>query len=142
MSRSGYTDDGEGWQLGQWRGRVTSAMRGHRGQALLRDMKMALESMPENERRLIPNELECTDGVCALGAVGRARGVDMSEMDTYDLESLAGAFNVAEALVAEVMDFNDDVCYHCTPEERWHEVHNWALTNLREPLPQIGLHEG
>lgn len=35
MSRSGYTDDCDGWQLIMYRGAVASAIRGARGQRLL-----------------------------------------------------------------------------------------------------------
>ena len=33
MSRSGYTDECDGWELVRWRGAVNSAIRGKRGQA-------------------------------------------------------------------------------------------------------------
>ena len=37
MSRSGYTDDLDAKRYGLYRGRVASAIRGKRGQRLLRD---------------------------------------------------------------------------------------------------------
>lgn len=40
MSRSGYCDDGDygQWEMIMWRGAVTSAFRGKRGQAFLKEM--------------------------------------------------------------------------------------------------------
>lgn len=77
MSRSGYTDDGlDSWQVIRWRGAVASAIRGRRGQALLTELLAALDAMPVKE--LIKEQLVEDGAVCALGALGRARGVDMS----------------------------------------------------------------
>ena len=57
MSRSGYIDDlDDPLELGRWRGRVASAVRGKRGQRLLRDLLDALDAMPE--KRLVADVLE------------------------------------------------------------------------------------
>ena len=69
MSRSGYSDECDGWDLIRWRGAVASAIRGQRGQAFLREMLSALDAMPE--KRLISEELERDGEVCAMGAVGQ-----------------------------------------------------------------------
>ena len=53
MSRSGYHDDCEGWDL--IRGAVKSAIRGRRGQAFLKEMLAALDALPE--KRLITEDL-------------------------------------------------------------------------------------
>lgn len=57
MSRSGYSDDydGDNWDLIRWRGAVTSAIRGKRGQAFLREALAALDAMPE--KQLIAGDL-------------------------------------------------------------------------------------
>ena len=47
MSRSGYSDDLETWQLIKWRGQVMSAIRGKRGQKFLRELLAALDAMPK-----------------------------------------------------------------------------------------------
>ena len=60
MSRSGYVDEIENWALIRWRGQVASAIRGRRGQRLLRDLLVALDAMPEKE--LIVHELETASG--------------------------------------------------------------------------------
>lgn len=47
MSRSGYDDDvDDNWSLIRYRGMVTSAVRGRRGQALLKDILIAMNAMP------------------------------------------------------------------------------------------------
>jgi hypothetical protein len=128
MSRSGYTDDwdGSGWL---WMGAVARAIKGKRGQQMLRELLAALEAMPV--KRLIAEELEYEGEVCALGALGRQRGVDMSKIDPEDREKVAEAFGVAEALAAEIMFMNDEGG-PCDPEARWHFMHNWVCGQIVE----------
>ena len=90
MSRSGYIDDFEdNWQLIKWRGQVASASRGKRGQQFFRDLLAAMDAMPE--KRLITHELEEDGEVCAIGALCRARGVDMATIDPEEPEEVASA---------------------------------------------------
>jgi hypothetical protein len=71
VSRSGYIDDIDDWQMIKWRGQVASAIRGRRGQKFLTDLYNALEALPE--KRLIKHELKDETGeVCAIGALGMA----------------------------------------------------------------------
>ena len=108
MSRSGYSDDCDGWALIRWRGAVTSAIRGKRGQAVLREIVEALDALPE--KTLAANSLVSADvEFCTLGALGRARGMDMTRIDPDDRDSVASAFEVAEALAAEIMYLNDEI---------------------------------
>lgn len=138
MSRSGYSEDwgsGSEWELICWRGAVTSAMRGKRGQAFLRELVAALDALPE--KKLIKDEFETAEGeVCALGAVGKARGIDMSKLELCR-ESASGAFGIAEALAAEIMFENDDQFrwQDRTPEARWLHVRNWAAGQIIEGDP-------
>jgi len=55
VSRSGYSDDLDNWDLIKWRGQVASATRGKRGQKLLTDLLAALNAMSEHS--LIAHEL-------------------------------------------------------------------------------------
>lgn len=131
MSRSGYSSDIDNWQLIKWGGWVASAIKGKRGQAFLRELIAALDAMPE--KRLIDGDLVSEDGadVCALGALGKLKGIDMSGLDTYDHEGLGAAFGIAYQLAAEVMFINDDEYRHLDPEGRWRNVREWAKSNLR-----------
>ena len=130
MSRSGYSDDYDNeWALIRWRGAVASAIRGKRGQSFLREMRAALDALPE--KRLIAEELEESGEVCAIGSVGKARGVDMREVNPYDRESVAGLFGVSPALAAEIADTNDN-WYNETPEHRFVRVRAWVASHIRE----------
>ena len=160
MSRSGYTDDcDDQWALIRWRGAVKSAIRGARGQAMLRELIAALDALPE--KRLAADSLVNADGeFCTLGALGRARGLDMSAIDPGDREAVAKAFGIAEALAAEIMFENDEgmvdshvykraeicgplrawerrfVTYYepneHAPEQRWRAMRAWAVENLNK----------
>ena len=134
MSRSGYYEGECAWQWIMWRGRVASAVRGKRGQKLLRDMREALDAMIE--KRLSANELETASGeVCALGAVGRLRGLPIDLIDNEDWADLSERFDVAECLAREVMYENDEgsVGYE-TPEERWQRMSRWIDYHLKKEI--------
>ena len=126
MSRSGYSDDCWGVDLINWRGAVASAIRGKRGQAFLYEMLCAMAAVPEP--RLIAGELEQGGAVCAIGAVGRARGIDMRGIDVEDREQVAKPFGIAEALAAEIVFENDEGVFYSrieAPEERFLRMRSW-----------------
>jgi hypothetical protein len=138
MSRSGYQDyadyDDSALSLGRWRGIINSATRGKRGQVFFRELVAALDALPE--KRLIKNDLQSDEGVCALGCLGRAKGLDMSDLDVeamaedYDFSKLGEAFNIAEQLSQEVMWVNDERNRADTPEQRWQHVRDWAARRI------------
>ena len=131
MSRSGYTDDCDGWDLIRWRGAVTSAIRGKRGQAFLREMLTALDALPEP--RLIAEELITEEGCCAIGAVFQKRGTDIEGVDPYDRESVATLAGISPALVAELSYENDEGTYETeSPERRFLRMRAWAVAHLEE----------
>lgn len=131
MSRSGYSDDCDGWALIRWRGAVESALRGKRGQAFLRELRDALDAMPVKE--LISGELEANGCHCALGVVGASRGIDMTTIDPYERHIVAERFDVAEAMAAEIMYINDESGYGPdAPAKRWKAVRNWVEQNIVE----------
>jgi hypothetical protein len=123
-----------------WRGAVASAIRGKRGQALLREMRDALDAMPD--KRLIAHELIAEDGcVCGLGSVAKARGMDVSQIDESDRDEVAAHFGIAPALAAEVADVNDEnfACYaypelpdETVEQRRWRGVRQWVAEQLGE----------
>lgn len=131
MSRSGYSEDCDGWDLIRWRGAVNSAIKGKRGQALLTEMAQALDALPQ--KRLIDGELISKEGeVCALGAVAKCRGLDVSNLNPNDSGPVAEIFNIAEALAKEIVFENDDEggWRHNTPEQRWQRMRKWVEQNL------------
>lgn len=129
MSRSGYSDDYDQWSLIRWRGQVASAIRGKRGQAFLRELIAALEEMPK--KQLIRQELRKDSDVCALGAVGARRGINLEALDPDDYEVIAHEFGIAHQLVQEIEFENDEHGDRDTPEERWNRIHKWAHRNLK-----------
>jgi hypothetical protein len=135
MSRSGYDDydDYDPLATGRYRAQVASAIRGKRGQALLRELLAALDAMAD--KRLVAGELEADGSFCALGVVGHARGLNLANIDTYDVESLGPKFNIAEQLAREIMWVNDEhVSEHrwieveiCGPMRRWDVGHRQTI---------------
>jgi len=133
MSRSGYDDCCDfDWQLIMYRGQVANATRGKRGQLMFRELKAALESMPV--KQLIEGKLELSGEVCALGALGQARGLDMSQLDPEDAQQVGNAFDIARQLAAEVMYENDEGIWSHPeePEHRWHRMHRWVSSQIKE----------
>lgn len=136
MSRSGYNDDYDcdQWEMIMYRGRVASATRGKRGQALFKDILIGMNAMPC--KRLVKDDLERMDGsVCAIGAAGKLRGVDMSNIDPEDPETVAGKFDVAECLAREIVWENDECGWRKeTPEERFYRMRRWVRSQIKDPL--------
>lgn len=141
MSRSGYSDDLDNWAMIKWRGMVASAIRGKRGQQLLRELADAMDAMPVKE--LIAEELEVDGAHCALGVVGAKRGIDLSAIDPDDAERVSKAFNIAECLAQEIVYINDEdfssykvvdgKWARCaeTPAERWTRVRKWVAEQVK-----------
>ena len=131
MSRSGCDEDcDDPLAYGRYRAAVNSAMRGRRGQAFLKETLAALDALPA--KRLIREELQVNVGmpfhrgdVCALGAVGCARGLDMSELDPYDRDSVAAKLGIALTMACEIMYWNDEFYYRETPEQRFERMRKW-----------------
>lgn len=132
MSRSGYSDDmDDNWALIKWRGAVNSAIKGKCGQAFLREMLVALDALPK--KKLIAEELESEGAVCAIGAVGHVRGIDMTKLDPEDREGVAGVFGIASAMAAEIVFENDEAGpWKETPEARFERVRRWLVSNIKE----------
>ncbi|MDN7143806.1 hypothetical protein KC131_24470 [Pseudomonas sp. JQ170] len=146
MSRSGYSDDCDGWSLICWRGAVKSAIRGKRGQAFLVELRDALDAMPD--KRLVTDTLEADGQFCTLGALGAKRGLDMTKIDAHDRESVAQAFGIAEAMAAEIVYENDESpgefvqevdgrwkLLSDTPEQRWRRMRAWVESNIQQVQP-------
>lgn len=162
MSRSGYSDDygdDDPLALGRWRAAVRSAMNGKRGQAFLREALDALDAMPE--KRLIVGELvvdghQCRLGdsdiivgadelcdkrgnpypmgsCCLLGAVAKARKIDVSDLDPYDIGRVAPRFGIADAMTRELVYWNDECGpRNETPEQRWQRMRKLLSGCIKE----------
>lgn len=130
MSRSGYTGDCE--NLALWRGAVSSAINGKRGQTFLRDLVESLDAMPE--KRLITSALVTERGCCAMGAVAVRREIDTSKVDPFEREDVARLFGIAPAMAAEIAFENDEADFYTgtseTPEQRWVRMRAWAAAGI------------
>jgi len=130
MSRARYSDDGDYWDLIKWRGQVTSAIAGRRGQSFLRELLVSLNELPE--KKLCAHDLQTKDGACcALGAVGRHRGIDMTEMDNRDGElndDLAAMFDIAKQMAREIQHENDEEGWSWHPEAKRDQDGRFVVT--------------
>jgi len=138
MSRSDYSDDLDQQDLAMYRGWVASAIRGKRGQRLLRELAEAMDAMPVKE--LIADELEADGQYCALGVVGAKRQIDMKNIDPYDYDAVAEKFDIAACLAREIAFINDDdFCRRETPADRWKAVRKWVSEQLEPSAgpPQV-----
>ena len=130
MSRSGYSDDCDGWSLICWRGAVESALRCKRGQEFLKQLADSLDEMPV--KRLIAHDLEAHGEFCTIGVLGAKRGVDMAKLDPNDREEVAGVFGIAPAMAAEIVFMNDEGSYLAeTPEQRWTRMRKWVGEQMK-----------
>lgn len=133
MSRSGYSDDCENLNL--YRANVDRAIGGKRGQAFLRDLRAALDALPE-PKRLIADELKAATGeVCAMGSVGLMRGLDMQKVDYEEPRAVGALFGITSILAAEIAFVNDEGPFYWrhgteTPEARYERVSRWVNENL------------
>lgn len=153
MSRSGYSDDGDcdGWELIRWRGAVESAIRGKRGQSLLKEMEAALLALPEKRLCAFDFADPSSGEVCALGAVALKRKMDsgkdrklaireLSEEFPYgsEADAVSSTFGIADALAREITYVNDEDYDYSTPEKRYEGVLRWVRSNIHPtPIPRL-----
>lgn len=133
MSRSNYDEDcSDSWANIRWRGAVNSAIRGKRGQQFLKETLQALNEMPE--KKLIAADLIDPDGcVCALGCIGKKKGVAIEDIDPDDNWTVAKEMNIAYALACEISWVNDEAGpWKEAPEQRYIRVRDWVASNVKD----------
>jgi hypothetical protein len=149
MSRYCDSDDYdyEPWMEGQAAGAMRSAIRGRRGQQLLRDLIAGLDALPVYELAAGSLEDPETGCVCALGAVRLQRGADAVPLwfdptdPDVDWRDLAKPFNISETLANAVVSQNE--YYDGSNDEqsrrrRWQSVRDWAVSKLIAPFqPEV-----
>ena len=121
-----------------WRGAVSAAIKGKRGQAFIVEAICALDAMPS--KRLITDSLQdpARGEFCTLGVVGASRGMDMVALKNVDPEEIGKAFGISKAMSAEIMFINDDYGEsegnnREKQERRWSRMRCWLESNLLEP---------
>jgi hypothetical protein len=117
MTRSGYTDDfGDDYpgQMELYRANVRRSILSAKGQARLKELRDALEAMPE--KRLVANVFLEPDNACALGIWARAhRGanavldaaVDGFNGDDHETADLLRQFGWPKLVVLDLIYQND-----------------------------------
>ena len=72
--------------------------------------------------------------VCAIGSVMVKRGIDASDIDVCDSESIASTMGISEALVKEIEYINDEYRYNSTmtDEKRFQVVRGWIVSRIKE----------
>jgi hypothetical protein len=91
----------------------------------------ALDAMPE--KKLCVDSLQAPTGeFCTLGALGAARGIDMTHLDPEDHKSVANVFGIANAMTCEIVFMNDEADEHCneTQEQRWSRMRKWVASKI------------
>jgi hypothetical protein len=99
-------------------------------------MAAVLDAM--GAKRLIANDLVRDGEVCALGALGVARGINMDGIDPEDRETVADVFGIAPALAAEIAYVNDEQLGHhisTTPEDRFLAMRQWVASKIKRDEP-------
>ena len=105
--------DHEPWMEGQAVGALRSAIRGRRGQQLLRDLVAGLDALPKPELAAGALEDPETGCVCALGAVRLQRGSEAVPLrfdptdEDVDWRELAEPFDISETLANAVVSENE-----------------------------------
>lgn len=106
--RISYSDDEERpGQFALWDANCERSLRGKRGQQALRDLEAALLALPD--KRLIADAVhDETGGVCALGAYGRHKGIDLSKFpNDYDSDEIGIAGGMPRLVAWTIVALND-----------------------------------
>ena len=140
--------------------RITQAINGKRGQALLKELEAALVAMPV-KRLLYSGFCDKAGEVCTLGALGVKREMDKGKTREEALKYLWGVvrrrgiekeeenfgpngdsirfaakrLDMAFALAWEVISQNDERNggYKTTPEQRYEAVLKWVREQIHPP---------
>jgi hypothetical protein len=148
MSRYSDCDDydWEPWMEGQAAGALQSAIRGRRGQRLLRDLIAGLDALPVPELAAGALEDPETGCVCALGAVRLQRGPEAVPLrfdptdEDVDWRELAKPFNISETLANAVVSQNEYASERNDEQSRrrrWLSVRAWAVGHLIAPVEGV-----
>lgn len=136
-----------------WNANLIRHMRGRAGQAVLRELREALLSLPE--KRLINGRLADESGcVCTVGALAAHRGVSLKELadrikvdyegypfDEWDAEEATLneglRIGLKTGMVVRLASINDDTWgpgIHETPEQRYERVLKWVESKI---IPEL-----
>lgn len=129
--RIGYSEEEDfSGQFDLWQANCRRSLRGKRGQQELRELHAALLALPE--KRLIHGSLEDEEGgVCAIGAYGKRKGLDLSKFDVdCDTDEVGIAGGMPRLVAWKVVEMNDIELDRLTPEKRYEKMLAWVESKL------------
>lgn len=134
MGRGCDYDGDDAVSEGLWNRRLALATRSKRGNERLREIAAILDAMPE--KRLITEALTLEGDCCFVGAVCKARGVQIPEgyCDIFDTADAGKRAGIPWTLAWEMATANDEKWGRLTPEERWKAARAWIDEQLAQPL--------
>ena len=115
---------------------VRRSLKGRKGQAALRELEAALLALPV--KRLIDGAVEHDGDVCAIGALARAKGVDVEPEDEWsdpedtDMVPIGEECGMPRLVAWEVVCQNDLHMEWLTPEQRYDSMLRWVRKQLEE----------
>jgi len=123
-------EDNEENTYGLWVGSAKKAIGGKKGQAFLKELRQAILNLPKRE--LFKDRFNKEGGVCALGALGLKRNMDMCELDSQiendepvETKFIAHKFGITPTLAWEIIYANDDERSSVTPSKRYRRFLKW-----------------
>jgi hypothetical protein len=130
--RLNYSEDEDyAGQFFLWQANCERSLKGKAGQRELRELREALLALPE--KRLIGHLLYDDDGgVCAIGAYGKYKGVDLTKFDPEEgeHEDVGRAGGMPRLVAWKVVEMNDMDFDLETPEERYVKMLAWVEKQL------------
>ncbi len=128
MSRSGYSDEGDYYEL--YRANVERTIASKKGQTFLKELAQLMDAMPE--KKLIANELINEKGeCCTIGVFCKAKNIDVTGIDVGDGDEVGRAVGITGMLAREIEYMNDEYVWKVeTPEQRWERMRKWVDKNI------------
>lgn len=149
MSRVSYSDDWDDIAVlnaGRWEKNSRAVLTSKRGQRVLREIEAALLELPE--KRLSYEtfcewsptaEINC----CVLGAYALHMGKKPSELEHLNgdefgpfedanetASQIEGMGGITFTMAWNLIELNDEVYGHCTPEQRYEKVLEWVRKHI------------
>ena len=141
--RISYTDEEDyPGQLELWQANCNRSIQGKAGQASLLELEAALLAMPS--KRLIAEELDNGEDVCAIGALVRYKQITPMADAEFEMEAVGVECGMPPLVAWKVVELNDiELSDHKwdstarqyrqrTPEERYTSVLAWVQRQLKK----------
>lgn len=141
--RISYSDEEDyPGQFDLWQANCRRSIHGKAGQASLRELEAALVAMPS--KRLIAEELDNGEDVCAIGALVRYKQITPIADADFEMEEVGMECGLPRLVAWKVVELNDvELSDHMwdsakqayrqrTPEERYTSVLSWVQRQLQK----------